>query len=81
MALIGDSRVSTDGQSLTAQDSALREVGCTKIFAEKASGAKTDRKALAKAIADLFKLRQCFIKRGLCCRQQAIAIDVLCLMR
>jgi DNA invertase Pin-like site-specific DNA recombinase len=53
MALIGYSRVSTDGQSLTAQDAALREAGCIKIFAEKASGAKTDRKALAKAIAAL----------------------------
>jgi DNA invertase Pin-like site-specific DNA recombinase len=53
MALIGYSRVSTDGQSLAAQDAALREAGCTKIFAEKASGIKTDRKALAKAIAAL----------------------------
>ncbi len=51
--LIGYSRVSTDGQSLAAQDAALREAGCIKIFAEKASGAKTDRKALAKAIAAL----------------------------
>jgi DNA invertase Pin-like site-specific DNA recombinase len=53
MALIGYSRVSTDGQSLAAQDASLREAGCTKIFAEKASGAKTDRKALAKAIKAL----------------------------
>jgi DNA invertase Pin-like site-specific DNA recombinase len=53
MALIGYSRVSTDGQSLVAQDAALREAGCVRIFAEKASGAKTDRKALAKAIAAL----------------------------
>jgi DNA invertase Pin-like site-specific DNA recombinase len=53
MALIGYCRVSTDGQSLAAQDAALREAGCTRLFAEKASGAKTDRKALAKAIAAL----------------------------
>ena len=53
MALIGYSRVSTDGQSLVAQDAALREAGCVRISAEKASGAKTDRKALAKAIAAL----------------------------
>jgi DNA invertase Pin-like site-specific DNA recombinase len=53
--LIGYSRVSTDGQSLAAQDAALREAGCTKIFAEKASGAKSDRKALARAIAAVGK--------------------------
>ena len=53
MATIGYSRVSTDGQSLAAQESTLREAGCIKIFAEKASGAKSDRKQLAKAIAAL----------------------------
>jgi DNA invertase Pin-like site-specific DNA recombinase len=53
--LIGYSRVSTDDQSLAAQDAALREAGCTKIFAEKASGAKSDRKALARAIAAVGK--------------------------
>jgi DNA invertase Pin-like site-specific DNA recombinase len=31
----------------------LREAGCVRIFAEKASGAKTDRKMLAKAITTL----------------------------
>jgi len=46
-------RVSTDGQTLTAQDAALRGAGCARVFAEKASGAKTDRKALAKAMTVL----------------------------
>lgn len=53
MTMLGYARVSSDGQSLAAQDAALREAGCTRLFAEKASGAKTDRKALAKAIAAL----------------------------
>jgi DNA invertase Pin-like site-specific DNA recombinase len=55
MAIYGYARVSTGSQSLAAQDAMLREAGCTKIFAEKASGAKTDRKALAKALAALNK--------------------------
>lgn len=53
MTIYGYARVSTDGQTLAGQDAALREAGCAKVFAEKASGAKTDRKALAKAIAAL----------------------------
>jgi DNA invertase Pin-like site-specific DNA recombinase len=51
--IIGYARVSTDGQTLDAQQAALREAGCGKVFAEKVSGAKTDRAALAKAIAAL----------------------------
>ena len=46
-------RVSTDGQTLNAQHEALREAGATRVFSEKVSGAKTDRAALAKAIAAL----------------------------
>ena len=53
MITYGYARVSTDGQTLVAQDAALRAAGCAKVFAEKASGAKTDRKALAKALAAL----------------------------
>lgn len=53
MTTIGYARVSTDGQSLAAQDAALREAGVERVFAEKESGAKTDRAALAKAIAAL----------------------------
>jgi DNA invertase Pin-like site-specific DNA recombinase len=53
MAIYGYGRVSTDGQSLAAQDAALKAAGCIKVYAEKASGAKTDRTALAKALAAL----------------------------
>jgi DNA invertase Pin-like site-specific DNA recombinase len=45
--------VSTDGQSLEAQQAALKAAGAERIFAEKVSGAVTDRKALAKALAGL----------------------------
>ena len=53
MTTIGYARVSTDGQTLDAQQSALVDAGCEKVFAEKQSGAKTDRQQLAKAIAAL----------------------------
>jgi DNA invertase Pin-like site-specific DNA recombinase len=51
--IVGYARVSTDGQTLDAQHQALIGAGAEKVFAEKVSGAKTDRKALAKAIAAL----------------------------
>jgi DNA invertase Pin-like site-specific DNA recombinase len=51
--IVGYARVSTDGQTLIAQQSALSEAGCAKVYAEKQSGAKTDRLQLAKAIAAL----------------------------
>ena len=51
--IIGYARVSTDGQSLEAQDAQLRAAGTDRIFAEKISGAVTDRRQLAKAIAVL----------------------------
>jgi DNA invertase Pin-like site-specific DNA recombinase len=53
MTIYGYARVSTDGQTLDAQQAALHAAGATRVFAEKISGAVTDRKALAKAIAAL----------------------------
>jgi DNA invertase Pin-like site-specific DNA recombinase len=53
MTTIGYARVSTDGQTLHAQTEALQGVGCARIFAEKISGAYSDRPQLAKAIAAL----------------------------
>lgn len=51
--IVGCARVSTDGQMLDAQQSALAAAGAEKVFAEKVSGAVTDRKALTRAIAAL----------------------------
>jgi len=53
MTTIGYARVSTDGQTLDAQQSTLVNAGCEKVFSEKVSGAKTDRQQLAKALAAL----------------------------
>jgi DNA invertase Pin-like site-specific DNA recombinase len=49
--IIGYASVSTEGQSLESQQSALQAAGAYRVFAEKISGAVTDRKALAKAVA------------------------------
>ena len=51
--IVGYARVSTDGQTLDAQHSALREAGCVRVFSEKHNGAKTDRQQLARAMAAL----------------------------
>jgi DNA invertase Pin-like site-specific DNA recombinase len=53
MTIYGYGRVSTDDQTLDNQRDALTAAGAEKIFSEKESGAKTDRKALAKALAAL----------------------------
>jgi DNA invertase Pin-like site-specific DNA recombinase len=53
MTTIGYARVSTDGQSIQAQTETLHAVDCARIFAEKISGAYSDRPQLAKAIAAL----------------------------
>src|ERR1700692_1585620 len=55
MAVYGYARVSTDGQSLAAQLAELKSAKCEKIFQEKISGARTDRKQLAKLMALLTK--------------------------
>ena len=46
-------RVSTDGQSVAAQVKELREAGAEKIVREKASGTKTDRLKLRRALDKL----------------------------
>ncbi len=51
--IVGYARVSTDGQTLDAQQAALRDHGATQVFSEKVSGAKTDRAQLARALAAL----------------------------
>jgi DNA invertase Pin-like site-specific DNA recombinase len=53
MTIYGYARVSTNGQDLAAQVAELMVAGCAKVFKEKASGAKTDRAELAKAIRRL----------------------------
>ena len=55
MAMIGYARVSTDGQSLEAQLSQLKTAGCTKIYREKISGARTDRAQLARLLQSIEK--------------------------
>jgi DNA invertase Pin-like site-specific DNA recombinase len=51
--IIGYARVSTDGQTLDAQHAALKAAGADRIFAEKVSGAATDRRQLQRALAIL----------------------------
>ena len=51
--IVGYARVSTDGQTLDAQQSALAAAGAERVFSEEVSGAVTERKALARAIAAL----------------------------
>jgi DNA invertase Pin-like site-specific DNA recombinase len=48
--LIGYARVSTYGQTLDAQLDQLRGAGCTKIFREKVTGARADRRELLKML-------------------------------
>jgi len=49
----GYARVSTDGQTLEAQQEALRTAGAAQIFSEKQSGIKTDRASPARCLASL----------------------------
>jgi DNA invertase Pin-like site-specific DNA recombinase len=55
MAQFGYARVSTDGQSLTAQVTELKAAKCARIFKEKISGSRSDRKQLVRAMAELDK--------------------------
>ena len=51
--LIGYARVSTQGQDLAQQRAVLHETGCTRVFEEKASGAKRDRPELGRLLDHL----------------------------
>jgi DNA invertase Pin-like site-specific DNA recombinase len=55
VAVYGYARVSTEGQSLAAQIAELKAAKCDKIFQEKISGARSDRKQLARLMAILGK--------------------------
>jgi DNA invertase Pin-like site-specific DNA recombinase len=48
--LIGDAPISTTDQTLGLQLDALKSAGCTKIFTDTASGSRTDRLGLNKAL-------------------------------
>jgi DNA invertase Pin-like site-specific DNA recombinase len=51
--IVGYARVSTEGQSLEAQHTALAAAGADRVYAEKQSGIKTDRAALARCLRGL----------------------------
>ena len=53
MTIYGYARVSTEGQDLAAQLSALTVAGAVKVFAEKESGARADRPQLARLLKAL----------------------------
>lgn len=51
--IVGYARVSTDGQTVDDQVTALRAAGAAKVYSEKLSGARSDRPQLAKALSAL----------------------------
>ena len=51
--LIGYARVSKDEQNLDLQLDALAAAGAERVFTDKQSGAKADRKGLAEALSHL----------------------------
>src|SRR6267378_7817742 len=50
---LGYARVSTYGQTLDTQLEQLRGAGCTKIYREKVTGARADRRELLKMLKAL----------------------------
>jgi DNA invertase Pin-like site-specific DNA recombinase len=53
MSIYGYARVSTEDQTLGLQQTELQDKGCNKIFAEKISGARSDRPQLTKLLKAL----------------------------
>jgi DNA invertase Pin-like site-specific DNA recombinase len=53
MTVYGYARVSTDDQTLDLQQAALTQAGCIKVYAEKISGARSDRPQLNKVVRAL----------------------------
>jgi DNA invertase Pin-like site-specific DNA recombinase len=53
LRIIGYARCSTEGQSVEGQIADLKAGGADRIYSEKVSGANTDRRQLANAIAAL----------------------------
>jgi DNA invertase Pin-like site-specific DNA recombinase len=51
--LIGYARVSTEDQNLEMQLRALKDVGCKRVFTDKASGNASDRTGLKEALSHL----------------------------
>jgi DNA invertase Pin-like site-specific DNA recombinase len=50
MAVYGYARVSTEGQTLAAQEATLHEAGAAKVFKEKISGAANHRAQLHRLL-------------------------------
>jgi DNA invertase Pin-like site-specific DNA recombinase len=50
---LGYARVSTYGQTLDAQLDQLRREGCAKVYREKVTGARADRRELLKLLKAL----------------------------
>lgn len=61
--LVGYARVSTFGQTLDAQVEQLTATGCSRIFKEKVSGARADRRELNRLLATLGEGDQVLVTR------------------
>jgi resolvase-like protein len=86
VAHVGYARVSTLGQDPSLQADALAVAGCTKVFEDRASGARADRPGLQKAmdytregdVLIVWKLERAraIIGKGLTVREAATRLKV-----